>query len=260
MDTHYSVEKNIHLLGMRSIHVQSLPNGEIDYRGLKEAIAQCPHVPPIIVANIGTTMKGAVDSILDIQQILSYLKIQEYYLHCDAALFGMLLPFLPPHFGREFDFSAGIDSLAISGHKMIGMPIPCGILLTKQSYKEHIVRNIEYTGAQDSTILGSRNGFSPLLLWYEMIWREGQDNMCGLAEACIRKAEYTVQRFKRYKIFAWSNHNSVIVLFPRPSETMRYKWQLAVQGELAHIITLPHLTYKVIDQFVEEVASDLGLL
>jgi histidine decarboxylase len=257
--THYSVHKNIHLLRMRGVRIESLPNGEIDYRKLKDTIAAHRTIPPIIVANIGTTMKGAVDNISHIQQILNELKIENYYIHCDAALFGMLLPFLPPIKSQNFDFSAGVDSIAISGHKMIGMPIPCGVVLTKQSHKEKIVRDIEYTGSQDSTILGSRNGFTPLLLWYEMIWREKRHVMEKLADDCITKAEYAVEQFNKHGIHAWKNDNSIIVVFPRPLEPTRYKWQLAVEGDIAHIITLPQVSYKIIDKVIEEVASDLRL-
>ncbi len=78
-----------------------------------------------------------------------------------------------------------------------------------------------------------------------------------LAEECIKKADYAVKRFHEYKIDAWRNENSIIVVFPRPSENTRNKWQLAVEKEMAHIITLPQVTYKIIDTIVETVASDL---
>jgi histidine decarboxylase len=256
-ETHYSIFKNIHLLRMSSVKIEALPNGEINYSKLKDSLSANHTVPPIIVANIGTTMKGAVDNVSHILQILHQLKIERYYIHCDAALFGMLLPFLPPLHSQAFDFRSGIDSLAISGHKMIGMPIPCGVVLTKKSHKDQIVRDIEYTGSKDSTITGSRNGFTPLLLWYEMIWREKRHVMEKLAEECIKKAEYAKRKFHKHKIDAWRNENSIIVVFPRPSENTRNRWQLAVEKELAHIITLPQVTYKIIDTIVETVASDL---
>jgi len=59
---------------------------------------------PIIIANIATTMKGAVDDIVQIKAILSDLEIPKYYLHADAAFFGMILPFLPELDSQPFDF------------------------------------------------------------------------------------------------------------------------------------------------------------
>jgi len=38
---------------------------------------------------------------------------------------------------------------------------------------------------------------------------------------------------------------------------MVIKWQLAVEGEIAHLITLPHVPKKTIDRFVDQIASDL---
>jgi len=39
----------------------------------------------------------------------------------------MILPFVPHP--QPWDFRAGIDSISISGHKMIGAPLPCGVVL-----------------------------------------------------------------------------------------------------------------------------------
>ena len=256
-ETHYSIHKNVQLLRMSSIKIPTLLNGEIDYQKLEDSLVIHRNTPPIIVANIGTTMKGAVDNVMQILHVLNNLNIEQFYIHCDAALFGMLLPFLPSSPSQAFDFRTRIDSLAISGHKMIGMPIPCGVVLIKKTHSDQIARHIEYTGTKDNTITGSRNGLTPLLLWYEMIWREKKHVLEKTAIECIKRAEYAVQKFQKRKINAWRNENSIIVVFPRPSEVTRNKWQLAVEGEIAHIITLPQVTYKVIDRIVSQVAADL---
>lgn len=130
--THYSAMKNIRVLRMPHVTVKSQLNGEIDYEALHESlIAHRKKGPPIFFVNIGTTMKGAIDDLSQIHRILSALKIKKYYIHCDAAFYGMVLPFIPNHLSKAFDFRAGIDSIAISGHKMIGSPIPCGVVITK---------------------------------------------------------------------------------------------------------------------------------
>ncbi len=56
---------------------------------------------------------------------------------------------------------------------------------------------------------------------------------------------------------AWRNKNSIIVVFPRPSEKVCRKWQLACEGEIAHMITLPHVPNKLIDKIIIDVASDI---
>jgi len=253
--THYSVPKNLKLLRMPVAKIKSQPCGEIDYQALQHELIQQKKTP-IIFANIGTTMKGAVDDVIRIKEILSDLNIKEYYIHCDAAFFGMILPFLPELESQPFDFRMGIDSISISGHKMIGTPFPCGVILAKKTNLEQIGTHIEYTGSKDNTISGSRNGLSPLFLWHELKCAE-DGKMKKLVEECIEKAGYAVKKFNQIGIDAWRNKNSIIVVFPRPSEKMIRKWQLAVEGEIAHMITLPHLEHKVIDLVVAQVAADL---
>lgn len=254
--THYSIPKNLRILRMASVKVKSDAKGEIDYQALQNALMEHKGKTPIILANIGTTMKGAVDDVVKIQEILSDLEIKKYYIHCDAAFFGMILPFLPELESQVFDFRVGIDSIAISGHKMMGTPIPCGVVLTKKEHTEQIGEKIEYIGTKDNTITGSRSGLSPLFLWYELTFAE-EGKLKKLVRDCIKRAGYAVKKFNDHGIKAWRNKNSIIIIFPRPSEKTIKKWQLAVEGEIAHMITMPHLPHKVIDQIIEQVAADL---
>lgn len=254
--THYSVCKNLKLLKMPFVKIKSDAKGEIDYQDLQNALNTEKKRTPIILANIGTTMKGAVDDVVRIKEIMSDLNIHKYYIHCDAAFFGMILPFLPQLESQAFDFRVGIDSIAISGHKMIGTPIPCGVVLTKKSNVDQLGTHIEYTGTKDITISGSRNGLTPLFLWHELMCaHEGKLQM--LIKDCIKRAGYTVKKFNERGIKAWRNKNSIIIVFPRPSEKTIRKWQLAVEGDIAHMITMPQLPHKVIDLIVAQVAADL---
>jgi histidine decarboxylase len=253
---HYSVIKNLRVLKIKSRCITSQPNGEIDYNELRKALkADKDKTVPILFATIGTTMKGAIDDIEQFHEILSSLKIEEFYIHCDAACFGMILPFLPDRQTMHFDFRAKIDSIAISGHKVIGTPIPCGVVLLKKSHAERVENPIEYIGHLDRTISGSRSGLTPLFLWHEMIY-SSEKKFERRIHACMKKAQYAIEQFQKAGIPAWRNPNSVIVVFPRPSENLARKWQLAVEGEISHIITLPHVTRKIINQLVEEVALE----
>lgn len=254
-ETHYSIPKSLRLLRMKSIKIKAQPNGEIDYGDLQTQMTKHPETP-IILANIGTTMKGAVDDVVRIKEILSDLNIKKYYIHCDAAFFGMILPFLPEVERQPFDFRVGIDSIAISGHKMIGTPFPCGVVITKKTHLDQIGTHIEYTASMDNTITGSRNGIAPLFLWYELGFaHEGKFEKI-IAE-CIDKAGYAIKKFSEKGIQAWRNKNSIIVIFPKPSEKVVAKWQLATQGDIAHLITLPHLEYKAIDKIAADVHAGL---
>ena len=108
--THYSVSKVLRVLALRNIMIKTLANGEIDYEDLRETVRIHRDVPPIILANIGTTMKGAVDNVDTIQGVLRDFALPNFYIHCDAALSGMILPFVKDP--EPYGFAAGIDSMS----------------------------------------------------------------------------------------------------------------------------------------------------
>ena len=248
-DTHYSVVKILRVLKSRNIMIKSQDNGEIDYEDLYETIRINRDSPVIFIANIGTTMKGAVDDVSRVRKILDDLVITNFYIHADAALSGMVLPFVDEP--QPYGFDAGFDSVAVSGHKMIGSPMPCGVALTKREYVGRIARSIEYVGVLDTTLTGSRNAITPLMLWYAFE-QHGLDGFREIVGECISVAEYAVSRFNDSGIPAWRNRNSVTVVFPRPSEEVIRRWQLAPYEDIAHLIAMPHVTREIIDRVVDD--------
>ncbi|WP_255431086.1 histidine decarboxylase [Pedobacter sp. N36a] len=180
--THYSVQKNIQLLNLRSIVIRTQKNGEMDYEDLNAMVQMHRDQPVIILANIGTTMMEAKDDLQRIQQILRRQAIKNHYIHCDAALAGTYSALLDLKPG--FDFNHGTDSMAISGHKFIGSPIPCGLVLVKKNYKDRIGKAIPYIGTVDTTITGSRNGHSPIFIWYALK-KLGKEGLKQRALECL---------------------------------------------------------------------------
>ena len=248
-DTHYSVLKILHVLNVRNIMIRSQENGEIDYDDLRESIRINRDKPALVVANIGTTMKGAIDDLRRINGIIEELALPRSYIHADAALSGMILPFVDDP--QPFGFDSGIDSIAISGHKMIGSPLPCGVVVTKKEYTAQIGRAIEYVGALDTTLLGSRNAITPVIIWYSLT-KHGRDGFRRIVAQMLDTAEYAVQQFNANGIPAWRAKNSVTVVFPRPSPYVLFQWQLAPLDDIAHLITMPHVTREMIDQVITD--------
>ena len=195
-------------------------------------------------------MKEGVDDIDQIKEVLKQLAIPEYYIHVDAAMAGMTLPFID---GSPFyDFKDGIQSVSISGHKFIGSPIPCGVVLALKSNVGRIARAVEYVGTLDSTVSGSRNGITPLLLWYA-IKKYGFNGFKKMVRSCTRTAEYAVKAFNENKIKAWKNDYAITVIFPRPQQSVAEKWQLAVQDDYAHILTMGQVTEKLVDSLIKDI-------
>jgi len=249
-DTHYSVSKNIRVLNMENVMIKSRRNGEMDYQDLKNMMSTWRSAPPIIFANMGTTMKEGFDNIEEIKKVLKNLAIPEYYIHVDAALGGMTLPFIDD--APQFDFTTGVQSVSISGHKFIGSPIPCGVVLALKSNVGRVSRAVEYVGSLDSTISGSRNGFTPILLWYA-IKKYGYNGFKKLVRHCIRTAEYAVGKFNESGIKAWKNEHAITVVLPRPKEELVKKWKLAVQDDIAHIICMPQVTKGMVDKIIKDI-------
>jgi len=70
---------------------------------------------------------------------------------------------------------------------MIGTPIPCGVFLAKKTNIDRIGSHIEYTGSKDNTITGSRNGLTPLFLWYELHYAQ-EGKFRKLVKECFERA------------------------------------------------------------------------
>jgi histidine decarboxylase len=253
-DTHYSVAKVLRMLHVRNLMVRSEPDGRIDLHDLRETLNLHRDVPPILFLNAGTTMKGAVDDLRGVRHILKELAIRDYYIHVDAALSGMILPFVE---GPDpFDFRDGVHSLSISGHKFVGSPLPCGVALARRRIVDRIARNVEYIGSLDTTVLGSRNGLTPVYLWYQ-IHRLGEAGFRAQVQACLAMAEYAVQRFAAAGVKAWRHRHSITVVFPRPSDAVVRRWHLAVQEDISHLITMQHVTREMVDAIVAEAVATL---
>ncbi len=248
-DTHYSVSKNIRMLNMEHIMIKSRSNGEMDYEDLQHMMSARRSCPPIIFANVGTTMKEGFDNVFKIKEVLKTLAIPEYYIHVDAALGGMTLPFIDkaPH----YDFTTGVQSMSISGHKFIGSPIPCGVVLALKSNVGRVARAVEYVGSLDSTVSGSRNGFTPILLWYA-IKKYGFNGFKKMVRNCLRSAEYAVRAMNDRGINAWKNDYAITVVLPKPSDHVLKKWKLAMEGDIAHIICMPQVTEQIINEVIKD--------
>jgi histidine decarboxylase len=249
-DAHYSIDKILRCLNLPSIMIRSQADGTIDLNDLRETLRIHRDVPPIICANIGTTMKGAVDDIIGIREIFRDLAIHRHYIHGDAALAGMIMPFIdnPP----PWNFASGIDSIAISGHKMIGSPLPCGVVLAKKHNVDRIAQSVEYIGTLDTTLSGSRNAITPLFLWYAF-HTIGIEGFKQVIPSCLAMADYAIEHLNNLNCNAWRHPYSNTVVFDRPPTSVTQHWQLACQGNISHLITMPHVTKEQINLLVADI-------
>ena len=253
-DTHYSVAKNLRLLNMPWQQVKSDAKGEIDYQDLIENMQSHADKPAIIFANSGTTMTEAKDDVGKIKQLCLQLGITAHYIHSDAALSGATNPFMNPK--PAFDFADGADSISMSGHKFIGSPIPCGVILARRSNVERISCDISYIGCQDNTITGSRNGFTPMVLWYA-IQTLGVAGLAARVKACVAVADYAIEQLQAIGIPAWRHPSAITVVFPEVPEAIKQKFQLATADGITHIVCMPRIQTAHIDGLVAELSASM---
>lgn len=255
-DSHYSVFKAARMYRMDCEKVASNPDGTIDLADLAKRLQKNKGRPAIINVNIGTTLKGGVD---DLDGVIATLYKNEYhdndfYIHCDGALVGIMIAFLEDQY---LSFAKKpIGSISVSGHKFIGSPVPCGVIITRLDSIKAISQNIDYINSRDATIMGSRNGHAPLYMWYTLV-QKGKSGVAANIKQCIENAQYLEAELRKHGIKnvllnKWSN--TVVFEAPKDQNIIR-KWQLATSNNLCHIVVMQNIDKCKLDTFVREITQ-----
>ncbi|MEO6786935.1 MAG: histidine decarboxylase, partial [Chthoniobacteraceae bacterium] len=86
----------------------------------------------------------------------------------------------------------------------------------------------------------------------------GREGVTSMVRRSLECAAYAVDALRAHGIDAWRNENSVTVVFPRPPESVMKKWILAPRGGIGHLITMPHVTKDIVDEFVADFGAALA--
>ncbi len=129
-DAHYSFEMSTHVMGLapdQLIRVATDEGGRMDPEALRTALKTCDGVPFFVACTAGTTVQGAFDPVDAIVEIA-----QEFgaWVHVDGAWGGSAL--LSERFRGLIQGVAGADSLSWDAHKVMGLPLMCSVILTRQ--------------------------------------------------------------------------------------------------------------------------------
>lgn len=253
VESHYSVFKAARYYRMDAKPIPTTYSGELDYDVLEEELKKGIDRPAIINCNVGTTVKGAVD---DVQRVIDVLKKVGYtrdrfYIHCDGALFALMLPFVKTD-ERVVNFEMEIDSMSVSGHKFLGCPMPCGVIIHWKRNVTKVEQSIEYLNSVDCTIMGSRNGQAPLAMWYRLVEKSLADFSRDV-ELCMENSRHLVQLLENHKISCMLNKlSNTVVLSKPPCDEFIRKWQLACKGGIAHVVVMQNVSKQKLETFVEE--------
>ena len=159
----------------------------------------------------------------------------------------------------KISFKKPIGSIAISGHKFLGCPIPCGVTMTRLEYIDNLSNNVEYIASRDATITGSRNGHAPIFLWYALK-KKGLIGLKKQVEKCMANAIYLHDQLRDAGISAMKNEYSNTVVFEKPlDDGFARKWSLASNKNIAHVVVMQHVTIEMLDSFVTEFAQNRSI-
>ena len=279
-ESHYSVFKAARMYRMDAVSVGTLPTGEIDYDELHRSLVANKGRPAVLNINVGTTVKGAVDDVDRILHVLQQAGYSEdkFFIHCDGALFGLMLPFVrdarrvttaatssttapagTSYGDGVITFRKPIGSVSVSGHKFVGVPMPCGVVMTRKRHVMKLSSDIEYLNSRDATIMGSRNGHAPIFMWHTLT-RKGYEGLRADVESCIDNARAMKSMLEKAGVPVMLNELSSTVVFERPvEEAFVKKWQLACEGDIAHVVVMPNVTLATLREFTNELTMSKAL-
>ena len=267
IESHFSVEKAIEMSkeSFRTcLQIPTLRNGEIDYKqiipAVKYIIGQKPSpqdIPPVIViATLGTTMKGACDNITLILDTLYSIGLtrEKIFIHVDAAFHGGFW-----HLDKQnpnYKIGVEFNSIAISGWKWYGSDV-CGLFAMfqeKDQFKNEGFR--EYLMCQDIGIGSTRDGFRALswmIRYLQFDWQVEYNT-------CQKNVKFAEDRFHQLGIQTFINPASLIICTPELPKFIRAKYILASYndlhlGKMSHIVVCPHVTEERLEVFFKDLAT-----
>lgn len=208
-----------------------------------------------------------------------------YWIHVDGALGATYAPFLekaieakkvslPKNGGGQdiplpmFDFRIPeVCSIVTSGHKYPGASWPCGVFMTKSNLQMQPPEQPAVIGSPDTTFGGSRNAFSPLLMW-DFLAKHSEATQIDMVVKAVKITDYAERKLKELDTNnKWAVARSPLALcvrFRKPPEHIVSKYSLATiplrtiegnQVDYAHLYVMPHVTERLIDELVHDLQN-----
>jgi histidine decarboxylase len=164
----------------------------------------------------------------------------------------MILPFIAdaPASIRP-SFRTAIDSLSTSGHKMIGTPMPCSVLIARRKHVARAASAISYLRSNDTTLMASRSGHAVLALW-DRITRHGISGYSGDIAGCLSRCDRFVAALRRMGIPVLRNPSSPITVLPAPCDDIARTYQLACIKGQTRAVVMPNVGDALIDRFLAD--------
>lgn len=243
---HYSVTRACELLGLNRVSVQSLPDGTMDPEDLRRQTRMRRGAGAVVVATCGTPLRGAVDNVAELRAAAA--ESGRVHVHVDATAGGLAAAHsdqVPP-----WSLAHGAHSITLSGHGLLGLPVPAGISLMRRVQIPATAAGIT---VPDRTVVGVRGGLPALLLWTRLR-SLGRAGVAAMVARCQDVAAYAVDRFECAGARPERFPGSLTVTFQRPPAWVVDKWRLTHAGDLAQIVTTGPINYTAVNELAIELS------
>ncbi len=210
-----------------------------------------------IVGVAGTTSLGQVDPIEELSEIAIE---KDVFLHVDAAFGGFVLPFLDRKF--KFDFEVkGVSSISVDPHKMGLATIPAGCLLFRSGdfLKALAVKTPYLITEEQYTLTGTRPA-TGVASTYAVLKYLGYEGFKRVVRRCMDVTYYLIERMEELGFEKVIEPVMNVVCF-KTDEAFKIRDELYKRGWVVsairnptalRFVIMPHVSFSVIDDFINE--------
>lgn len=264
-DTHYSIAKGSNLLMTDRIKVPVDPvNRTINAESLNNLIADAVAAGKkyfIVIANMGTTMFGAVDD-TDVYISVFEKHNLQFKLHIDAAYGGFVYPFSNEESTMNF-INPHVSSVTIDAHKMLQAPYGTGIFICRKGLIEHVLTTeAEYVEGMDLTFCGSRPGYNAVAVWM-ILFTYGPYGWQEKVTKLLKRTDWLCKELNLLGIeyFREPFMNIVTVRAGYIPASIAEKFDLVPQkhsndNEWYKIVIMDHVETEDLEQFIHELTHN----
>lgn len=237
---HHAARGHARRLGMDVVEVPYGSDGAMDTGALRLLAAERPGGAVVLATIAGSaTEEGGDDDLAAIRAAVA--PAGPAHIHVDATRTGLLAPFAPRPVA--WDLRDGADSLSLTAHRLLGLPVPCGVVLVGGN-RTRAVRGHGSTP----------NPLSVALLWAALRDR-GYDGLRSLVHDCYDTARYAAERLTETGYRATRASHGLTVRFPRPAAAVCNRWRLTTDGPHARLTALPPLTRATVDALCRDLLT-----
>ncbi|MFH0816161.1 MAG: tyrosine decarboxylase MfnA [Methanobacteriota archaeon] len=256
---HFSFSKACDLLGMKPVIARLNDDFTVDVDDARRKIGKNTAA---VVGIAGTTEVGAVDDVAALAEAS-----EGKTLHVDAAFGGFVIPFLCKLGGEfpGFDFSVpGVSSLTIDPHKMGMATVPSGILLFRgRDRLDGIAVDAPYLTLTKQTALSGTRCSAAVASSYAAIRTLGFEGYVRLVKGCMDNTAHLAKRAGQEGLsLALKPRMNIVNLSVDSPERLqaeldRMGWKVskACKPKSLRMVVMPHVTRRVVDSFVPDLAK-----